>query len=63
MKLGPQRIIECPYCSALAQHRTLDSGNTLGAVVWTDGRQYAPMMVEPPAVVKCHACVRVLLAR
>jgi hypothetical protein len=58
MKLGPNRIIACPYCSAIAQHRTMDSGNTLGVVVWTDGRQYAPMLVEPPAVVKCHACAK-----
>ena len=56
MKPGPNQIVACPHCGALAHYRTLDSGNTLGAIAWTDGRQYAPMMVEPPAVVKCHAC-------
>ena len=58
MKLGPNQIVACPHCGALAHYRTLVSGNTLGAEGWTDGRQYAPMMVEPPAVVKCHACAR-----
>ena len=56
MKLGPNQIVACPHCGALAHYRTLVSGNTLGAEGWTDGRQYAPMMVEPPAVVRCHAC-------
>jgi hypothetical protein len=58
MKLGPNQIVACPHCGALAHYRTLVSGNTLGAEGWTDGRQYAPMMVEPPAVVKCHACAK-----
>lgn len=58
MKLGPDQIVACPHCGALAHHLTLDSGNTLGAKGWTDGRQYAPMMLEPPAVVECHSCSR-----
>ena len=56
MKLGPNQIVACPHCGALAHYRTLVSGNTIGAVVWTDGRQCAVMMKTPPAVVKCHAC-------
>jgi hypothetical protein len=35
---------------------TLTSGNTFGARVWTDGKQVAPMLPRPPAVVKCHHC-------
>ena len=58
MILGPNQIVACPHCGALAHYRTLVSGNTFGAVAWTDGRQYAQMMVEPPAVVKCHACAK-----
>ena len=56
MKLGPNQIVACSHCGALAHYRTLVSGNTIGAVVWTDGRQCAVMMKTPPAVVKCHAC-------
>jgi hypothetical protein len=32
------------------------SGNTFGARVWTDGKQVAPMLPRPPAVVKCRHC-------
>jgi len=35
---------------------TLMSGNTFGARVWTDGKQVAPMLPRPPAVVKCRHC-------
>jgi hypothetical protein len=35
---------------------TLTSGNTFGAVVWTDGKRIAPMLPLPPTVVKCHGC-------
>ncbi len=56
MILGPNQIVACSHCGALAHYRVLVSGNTLGAVVWTDGRQCAVMMKTPPAVVKCHAC-------
>ena len=58
MKLGPNQIIACPHCGTIAHYRALVSGNTIGAEGWTDGRQYGPMMVEPPAVVRCHACER-----
>ncbi len=58
MKLGPNQIVACSHCGALAHYRTLDSGNTMGAVTWTDGRQSAPMLAEPPAVVRCHACAK-----
>lgn len=53
---GPDRIVACPNCSALAKYMTLQSGNTIGAELWTDGHRIAPMMPRPPAVVACHAC-------
>ena len=53
---GPDQVVACPHCEALARHRTLLSGNTFGSTVWTDGKQIAPMMPIPPAVVKCHHC-------
>lgn len=53
---GPEQIVACPYCNALAKYMTLTSGNTFGARVWTDGKQVAPMMPRLPAVVKCHHC-------
>lgn len=53
---GPDQIIACPKCKGLAKYMTLRSGNTFGASVWTDGKQVAPMLPHPPAVVKCHHC-------
>ncbi len=53
---GPDRVIACPHCRALARHRTLTSGNTFGARTWSDGRTIAPMLPQPPSVVRCHAC-------
>jgi hypothetical protein len=37
---------------------TLLSFNTFGARVWTDGKQVAPSLPRPPAVVKCHHCAK-----
>jgi hypothetical protein len=56
MELGPDQIIACPHCKALAKYRTLMSGNTRSAQIWTDGKQEAPMLPRPPAVVKCRHC-------
>ena len=53
---GPDQIVACPHCKALAKYMTLMSGNTFGARVWTDGKQDAPMLPHPPAVVKCRQC-------
>ena len=53
---GPDQIIECPECKALAKVSTLASGNTFGARWWTDGKVDAPMLPEQPAITKCTAC-------
>lgn len=53
---GPDQIVACPHCKALAKDPTLQSGNTFGARRWTDGKMIAPMLPCPPAVVKCHSC-------
>ncbi|MCL1824432.1 MAG: hypothetical protein FWG26_00550 [Betaproteobacteria bacterium] len=58
MMPGPDQIIACPYCAAQAKYKTLISGNTIGARTWSDGKQIAPMLPRPPAVVKCHHCER-----
>jgi len=53
---GPDQIIACPRCKALASYRTLASGNTIGVRIWTDGKQVAPMLPCPPTVAKCSHC-------
>ena len=56
MKPGPDKVIECPKCKALARVFTLVSGNTFGARRWTDGRMIAPMLPRPPVIAKCGDC-------
>lgn len=53
---GPNQIVACPSCGALAKYGTLASGNTFGARIWTDGRRHYPMLPRAPAVVKCSHC-------
>ena len=53
---GPDQVITCPYCNGLATFITLLSGNTFGSRLWTDGKRIAPMLPEPPDVVKCRHC-------
>lgn len=55
---GPDQVIACPHCGSLARQHTLISGNTFGAILWSDGKQEAPMLPEFPAVTKCHGCKR-----
>jgi hypothetical protein len=56
---GPDQVVACPKCRALARHFTLLSGNTLGARTWTDGKQEMPMLPQLPPVVKCSRCAAV----
>lgn len=56
MMPGPDQVIACPSCQGIAKYGTLMSGNTFGARVWTDGKQDAPMLPQPPAVVRCGHC-------
>ena len=53
---GPDRVIECPNCGAFHKVFSLQSGNTFGASLWTDGKMIAPMLPEPPDITKCHQC-------
>jgi hypothetical protein len=53
---GPNQIIACPHCGALEYYETLMSGNTFGAKLYSDGKQIAPYLPEPPPFVECHAC-------
>jgi hypothetical protein len=60
---GPDKIIACPACGAHASYGTLESGNTIGMRLWSDGWQIAPMLPRPPAVVQCRQCEQVFWLR
>lgn len=53
---GPTLIIPCPACGHQGKKRTLVSGNTFGAELWSDGKQIAPMLPKFPWLVKCKKC-------
>lgn len=53
---GEYQVVACPHCQGLAKYMTLTSGNTIGARLWSDGKEEAPMLPRPPAVVRCRHC-------
>ena len=53
---GPTMLVACPLCDHPAMYFTLTSGNTIGAIHWTDGKLEAPMLPQPPAVARCPGC-------
>ena len=53
---GRTIIISCPHCGQYVKKRTLISGNTFGAKLWSDGKRIAPMLPEFPSLVLCKKC-------
>lgn len=58
MMPGPDIVVACPWCEEPLRRLSLLSGNTFGAVVWTDGWRDLPMLPLPPPVSRCGACQR-----
>jgi hypothetical protein len=56
LKFAPDAIRKCPKCAELFRERRIASGNTLGAVMWTDGKLEAPMLPDEPRLVRCRKC-------
>jgi hypothetical protein len=52
----PNLIYECPYCGNRLKRKSLASGNTLGAKLYSDGKQIAPMLPDFPNLTKCKKC-------
>lgn len=53
---GPDQILACPSCGKPLRRETLTSGNTFGAILWSDGKREAPMLPDFPAVSRCGHC-------
>jgi hypothetical protein len=49
-------IRECPRCRTHVVEEQTISGNTIGAVLFTDGKRHAPMFPDHPQFVKCPLC-------
>ncbi|MDD3875584.1 MAG: hypothetical protein PHT69_03130 [Bacteroidales bacterium] len=53
---GPNYIYKCPKCNTLHQQMSLMSGNTFGAMIYSDGNMFAPMMPDIPKITLCTEC-------
>jgi len=56
MLIGSDRILVCPICGTYAKVRTLMSGNTFGALRFTDGSMIAPHLPDMPYFTNCRTC-------
>ncbi len=59
MIAGPQIILACPHCGALAKLQTVEMVEPVGAVSWTDGCQEIPGVPRQPNITRCAKCSRV----
>ena len=53
---GPDQVLQCPSCAAVVLQPTISSGNTIGAIYYTDGYMDAPMFPQPSVLVRCPVC-------
>jgi hypothetical protein len=56
MTPGPTLIYECPHCQTLGSKRSINSGNTLGSLLWSDGYRHSPMLPDIPDLHECPEC-------
>lgn len=52
------KILKCPHCGALRYMINVLSGNSMGAVRWSDTKVEAPKMLSSSSVLRCPACKR-----
>jgi len=45
---GPNEYFKCSKCSQIVSRGSIASGNTFGAVLYSDGNQIAPMLPKFP---------------
>ena len=53
---GNAKIVKCPYCGTRKELFTMISGNTFGAIFWSDNKRIAPMLPMVSPVQKCPSC-------
>lgn len=52
---APSEVIQCPGSEEVRQVLRLYSGNTFGAVFWSDGFRIAPGLPDLPAITRCES--------
>ena len=56
MLFGSDQFYQCPKCSNILYRGSLISGNNMGAKLYSDGKEIAPMLIEFPVISKCPKC-------
>ena len=49
-------LLRCPHCGAKKEVLQLMSGNTIGATLWSDAKQIAPMLPRVSHIQRCPTC-------
>jgi hypothetical protein len=57
---GPDVVLACPHCQALARLFTVAQADPTGAVSWTDGCQEMPMTPVQPNLSRCRKCGKLM---
>lgn len=60
---GNAEIVKCPYCGTKKELMNIVSGNTIGAVYWSDNKRIAPMLPQASPVQKCPRCKKFYFKR
>jgi hypothetical protein len=60
MLTDPPVLRKCPACEHLIRNYEIVSGNTFGAICWSDGCTDAPMLPDQLELVKCPQCRHLL---
>jgi hypothetical protein len=56
MTPGPTLVLASPCCGHLHRLQTFKSGNTAGAILWSDGKLDARLLPELPKITRCGGC-------
>lgn len=54
--IGFSQVLTCPFCGTKKDVMALMSGNNIGAQLWSDNKEDAPMCPETSWVQKCPHC-------
>ena len=53
---GPYYVYKCPQCETLIQKPSINSGNSAGSVLYSDGYTFMPFLPQFPDLTKCAKC-------
>lgn len=53
---GNPKILTCPHCRGKKKVLSLESGNTFGAMMWSDNKRVYPNLPSPSFIQKCPHC-------